>query len=82
MKRAANPALSALQAGEQQCQLHAECQRRWSGCGAQRGQAAVSLQESSSWKSFMDIYFTGDLRNIKLEQSAVSKEINDWCEAR
>lgn len=31
----------------------------------------MSLQESSSWKGFMDIYFTGDLRNIKLEQSAV-----------
>lgn len=76
MYRAARPALSSLQAGEQQSQ------HRWSGCGAQPGQAAVSLQESSSWKSFMDIHFTGDLRNIKLEQSAVSKEINDWCEAR
>lgn len=76
MHRAASPALGTLQAGEQQCQ------HRWLGCGAQQGQAAVSLQESSSWKGFMDIYFTGDLQNIKLEQSAVSKEINDWCEAQ
>lgn len=31
--------------------------------------------------TFIDRYFTGDLRNIKLDQSAVSKEINGSCEA-
>lgn len=78
MYRLPNPALNTLRGWG----AAVPAQRRWSACGAQRGQAAVSLQESSSCKSFMDIYFTGDLRNIKLEQSAVSKEINDWCEAR
>lgn len=41
------------------------------------GRLPCPCRNPGSCNAFMDIYFTGDLRNIKLDQSAVSKEIND-----